>query len=237
MNGSTGATRRTNKRTHAKAGWGATRIVAAMLTLGGGHDARLAVSVAILTNDGRGSKPPPADCSADCASASADGEMPTVLPMMVLLPWEPTPSAPADVVLIPTLAYPTLKITPTVSPTPDRLTVKPIRLVRLVPLTPIVEFWMVVSSLDNLSANPMELADLAKLMPIVLLLFLTAVLMEVATIADLLETLAETKTEVKYLLKRTVIPETEFAPTSVLPTITARPSSALLIVILTRVAA
>jgi len=96
---------------------------------------------------------------------------------------------------------------------------------------------MVVINLDNLNAKVMELVVLALLMPIALQQFLTAVLMEAATIAETPENSVEIKTVVKYLINKTVTPEMVFALIFVLPTTTANFWSALLIVTSIRVVA
>jgi hypothetical protein len=110
--------------------------------------------------------------------------IPTVRIMTDLHPWELTPSAATDVVLILTNVRRTRGIMPIVLPTLDRLTVKPIRLATLAEPMLIVVFWMVVSSPDNpVAILPLVFAVLAKSMLIALLRYRTVVLMDLAMIA------------------------------------------------------
>jgi len=134
---------------------------------------------------------------------------PTMLiasPTTYLLLWEPTPFAHPDVVSTRTFVLPTTKITPTVLPTLAETTVKPTELAELALVTPTVVFSMVVRPLVNLDAKEMELVDLVPLMPIALLPSLTAVLMEVAMLALLLEKPAVPLMVVKMLTNKIVIP-------------------------------
>jgi hypothetical protein len=92
-----------------------------------------------------------------------------------------------------------------VPPTLAETTVKPMELAELVLVTLTAEFSMVDRPQDNLVANPMELADLAPLMPIALLPSLTAVPMEVAMLALLLENPVENKMVEKSETNKTAI--------------------------------
>jgi hypothetical protein len=156
--------------------------------------------------------------------------IPTVRIMTDLHPWELTPSAATDVVLILTNVRRTRGIMPIVLPTLDRLTVKPIRLATLAEPMLIVVFWMVVSSPDNPVATlPLVFADLAKSMLIAPPAFLTAVRMVPVTIADFPEIPADPKMVERSLTNLTAIVETVFASTSV----PVMPTVLLLIVLLT----
>jgi hypothetical protein len=109
------------------------------------------------------------------------------LPTTDLLLLDPTLFVPVDVASTLTSVKPTPKIMPTVLSTLTETTVKPMELAELVLPTLTAEFSMEDRPLDNLDAKMMELADLASSTPIALLPFLTAVLMEAAMLALLLE--------------------------------------------------
>jgi len=112
--------------------------------------------------------------------------MPTVPLMMVLSPWEPTPSVDStEFAPILTLAM-LPPITLVVLTTLEKRIAKPMVLAKLASPMLTVEFSMVELLSDNLPATlPQEPVDLAKRMPIVQLALLTVEPMEAAMLVIL----------------------------------------------------